>query len=492
MAFLILFILVGCGIFYVNGQLGIVGAVTDSESEKQFSEFFLETLFLINYNTRLVVLSTALLGIASGLVGSFLLLRKQSLMADALSHAALPGIVISFCIMVALGHTGKNLFPLLIGAGVTGVLGVITVLILRRTSKLKDDAAMGIVLSVFFGLGVSMLGMVQNMPQASAAGLESFIFGKTASMILMDFILISLVCIVTICVTILCIKELTLLCFDQHFSSALGFPVFGLDVLLLLLVGAVTIVGLQAVGLILIIAFLITPPAAARFWTHDLREMLTISGILGGVSGWLGASISALYPNLPAGAVIVLVAAAVFIISMLFGRTGGVYYRWLRQRKLAAKVSRQHILRAAFEILENNLESGTKILRNVPIPLADLLNHRSWTTHELSRLLLRASRQGYIEFPKNGYVCLSESGFGEAARVTRNHRLWELYLIKYADIAPTHVDRGADYVEHVLSPEIVRKLEDGLDSPEQQSSIPPSPHDIQLKTRSHLESFESR
>lgn len=457
-----------------------------SDSDDGFLEFLFETLILANYNTRLVVLSTTLLGVSSGLVGSFLLLRKQSLMGDALSHATLPGIVLSFWFLVALGKDGKSLLPLLIGAGLSGMLGVVLVLLIRKTTKLKDDAAMGIILSVFFGLGVSLIGMVQSLPEASAAGLESFIFGKTASMVVGDFWMISFICVVSILVSVTCIKELTLLCFDESFASATGFHVMWLDLLLLLLVGAITIVGLQAVGLILIIAFLITPPAAARFWTNDLQQMLTISAVLGGVSGWIGSSISALLPKLPAGAVIVLVAASVFIFSMLFGKTGGIFYRWQRHRRLSIKVSRQHILRAVFEILEKNLEEGKSILRNLPVSLSELQQHRSWSRKELHRQLKSASRHGYVEFPEEGVVCLSEDGFGEAARVTRNHRLWELYLIRYADVAPSHVDRGADFVEHVLGPEIVRKLEDELRQLEIQLSVPPSPHVISGASQKNL------
>ena len=199
----------------------------------------------------------------------------------------------------------------------------------------------------------------------------------------------------------------------------------------------------------------------------------------------MGSSISALLPRLPAGAVIVLVAAFVFVLSMLFGKTGGIVYRWQRHRRLSIKVSRQHILRAVFEILEKNLDSEKSILRNLPIRISDLQKHRSWSQKELLRQLKSAHGNGYVEFPEDGIVCLSEDGFGEAARVTRNHRLWELFLIRYADVAPSHVDRGADFVEHVLGPEIVRKLEDELRQPEIEPVVPPSPHTISI---SRLES----
>lgn len=436
----------------------------------------LEVLLLQNYNTRLVVLSTTLLGIAAGLIGSFLLLRKRSLMGDALSHATLPGVAIAFAVMVALGGSGKSLPGLLLGATLSGVAGLFTMLLIRNTTRLRDDVAMGFVLSVFFGIGVASLQMVQSIPGASAAGLESFIYGMTASMIQSDFILIAIVAGACSLVSLLFLKEFLLLCFDDAFAASQGWPSFYLDVLLLALVTAVTVIGLQAVGLILIIAFLITPATAARFWTERLLPMMLLSAAIGGVSGWMGASISALAPDLPAGAVIVLVAAALFLISMLFAPPRGVIPRLVRQARLRKKVDRQHFLRAAYEILED--EQSKAPIGNFPFTMAALQAKRTWSTRELRSILKTAEREDHLATADPGSIRLSESGFGEAARVTRNHRLWETYLIHYADIAPSHVDRDADLVEHILGPELVEELEEFLDHGPVTTPVPPSPHPI--------------
>jgi len=432
-------------------------------------------LFLLafSYNTTLVVAGTALLGATAGLVGTFLLLRKQSLLGDALSHATLPGIGIAFAVMSALGLSGRSLPGLLIGASVTGLMGVLLVIAIRRTTRLKDDAAMGIVLSVFFGLGIAILRMVQEIPGQSAAGLSSFIYGKPASMIMSDLILITITLVATITACLLILKELTLLCFDDSFASTQGWPTTLLDVLLMALVTAVTVVGLQSVGLILIIAFLITPPTAARFWTNNLRTMLWLSAIIGAVSGWLGAWLSSIYPDLPAGAIIVIAAGVIFLISMIFGPTRGVLPRYLRQLQLKRKVGRQHLLRSAYEIME--IDQGTHPLRNLPVPLARLREHRSWTKGELPQLIRQARREDHLEKQPGGDLRLSEAGFGKAARITRNHRLWELYLITHADVAPSQVDRDADMVEHILGAEMVHQLEAELDL---RDHVLESPHQI--------------
>jgi manganese/zinc/iron transport system permease protein len=440
-----------------------------------------EVLLLQNYNTRLVVLSTTLLGIAAGLVGSFLLLRKRSLMGDALSHATLPGVAIAFAAMVALGGSGKSLPGLLLGATLSGIAGVATMLVIRHTTRLRDDVAMGFVLSVFFGVGVASLRMVQSMPGASAAGLESFIYGKTASMVHADFLLISIVAGLSSLTCLVFLKEFLLLCFDDGFAASQGWPTLFLDILLLTLVTAVTVIGLQSVGLILVIAFLITPPTAARFWTQRLVPMLLIAALIGGMSGWLGASLSALTPQLPAGAVIVIVAAALFLLSMLFAPVRGVIPRRVQQGRLRRKVDRQHLLRAAYEILE--VQAGDGPVVNEPFPLADLLAKRSWSPLQLRRILRIARHEDHLEIAAPGLIRLSESGYGEASRATRNHRLWETYLIQYADIAPSHVDRDADMVEHILGAKLVRQLETYLSDHDLAHRVPPSPHPLEPSAR---------
>lgn len=442
----------------------------------ELSDIF-NVLLLRDYNTRLVVASTLLLGCACGLTGGFLLLRKRSLMGDTLSHATLPGIGLAFMVAVHLGGTGKSLPVLLLGAGLSGVLGCWLVLLIRNHSRIKDDAAMGIVLSVFFGAGVAVLGLVQNMPEANAAGLEYFIYGKTASMVASDFKLLGGVTLGVLVATGLFFKEFRLLCFDENYAAAQGWPVRWLDVLLLTLVTLVTVAGLQAVGLILIIAFLITPAAAARFWTEQLDHMLVLSAVIGALSGWLGASISAFFPRMPAGAVIVLVAAGGFLFSLLFGRSRGVLVRWVRQRQSRRGVGRQHLLRALYEILEADAGDGVVVR---PVDFRQVRGRRTWSDTQLRRYWAEAFQDGLIRESGGEVLTLTEAGLLAAAQVTRNHRLWELYLIEYADVATSRVDRDADAVEHILGERMVGQLEAKLQQLHEAGglAVPASPHPI--------------
>ena len=437
-------------------------------------------LILRDYNTRLVVICTILLGCACGLMGGFLLLRKRSLMGDTLSHATLPGVGLSFMLLVALGGDGKSLPILLAGAGITGVIGCAAVLFIREQTRIKDDAAMGIVLSVFFGAGVAILGVIQKMPEGSAAGLESFIYGKTASMVMSDFQILVFITVCVITCSLLLFKEFRLLCFDENFAAVLGWPVKFLDILLLALITAVTVAGLQAVGLILIIAFLITPAAAARFWTNQLDRMLMLSALIGAASGWIGASLSAFFPRLPAGAVIVLVAALFFVVSMLIGTERGVMIRFLRQSQLEKRMGRQHLLRALYEILEGGRVTEELIIRTVPF--RQILGRRTWSDRHLRDYIRRAYNEGLVEAPnKADSILLTETGLVEAKQATRNHRLWEMYLIEYADVATSRVDRDADMVEHILGDKMVMRLENKLQAYRIAGSlVPQSPHPIHL------------
>lgn len=323
-----------------------------SRGEAPFWGDVARVFLLQDYNTRVVVLGAAALGLAAGVVGCFTLLRRRALMGDALSHATLPGIGLAFILVTLTGGDGKSLPWLLLGATLAGAAGLGVILLIRNLTRLKEDAALGVVLSVFFGLGVATLGVAQNMQAGHAAGLESFIYGKTASMTASDARLIAVAAGLSVAACAMLFKEFRLLCFDAAFARGQGRPTLLLDVLMMAVVVAVTVIGLQAVGLVLIIALLIIPAAAARFWTERLQWMTVISGAMGALSAALGAAISGVRPDTPSGPMIVIVAAALFALSMAFGAARGVAPRLLRQWRLARRIGRQHLLRAVFELSE--------------------------------------------------------------------------------------------------------------------------------------------
>ncbi|MFZ5571112.1 MAG: iron chelate uptake ABC transporter family permease subunit [Thermodesulfobacteriota bacterium] len=457
----------------------------------------LRVITLHDYNTRVVIAGTALLGLAAGLTGTFLILRKRALLSDTLSHATLPGIALAFILMTTQFGDGKHLAGLIAGAALFAVLGTGSVLLIQRYSRLKDDAALGVVLSVYFGLGIAIMGIATRMEAGNAAGLTSFIYGKTASMLYTDAVLIAVTAILAAALCLLFFKEFSLICFDSDFAAAQGWPVARLDFFMMTLVVVVTVVGLQAVGLILVVALLIIPPSAARFWSRRLSVMLWIAGGFGAVSGFLGAAVSALMANLPAGAVIVLTAATLFFISLVFGTNGGLL-RMVRERiRLNRKVMRENLLRELYEWRESALDfnDGKALEADSGPLLKDLLPRRSWSERVLRKSLGRLLRDGWIRRSAAGSHPFTEEGLRQARGVVRKHRLWEAYLITHADTAPGQVDWGADAIEHVLDGRIIAELESRLPDMARKKILE-SPHELsdgkKMKTSElHTKEFQT-
>lgn len=455
---------------------------------------FARVLTLRDYNTRIPLLGTTLLGVCAGVVGVFMLLRRRSLVGDVVGHSSLPGVALAFLVLEARAPgSGRSLTGLLTGAFLSGMLGVACVTAIRTWTRIKDDAAQAIVLSLFFGLGISLFTVIQSIPGGNAAGLNQFIFGKAASLLAEDVKLIGIATAVTLVLCFALFKEFSLLCFDEDFARAQGWPATPLDLLLMALVAVVTVIGLQSVGLLLVVALLIIPPAAARFWTNRLGTLVLLAGLLGGLTSAVGVACSALLSRLAAGPTIVLSGSLAFLISLLLGTHGGVLHRLWRALQLKRRVGRLDLLRATYEILEARTEAfeaqhgtatGPASVTDSAVPSLDwttalvtreeLREARSWSPHELETILKRVAREDLIQTSPRG-IHLTTDGILESQRIVRNHRLWEMYLMTYADIAPSHVDRDADQIEHVLDPELIDELERLLGEREA-AAVPPSPH----------------
>ena len=446
-------------------------------------EMWQRVLLLQDYNTRVVTLGSLLLGITAGCVGVFVLLRRRSLVGDVVGHASLPGIAVAFLVMEMITPgEGRSLPALLLGATVAGMAGVLATSAILRWTRVKEDAALAIVLSVFFGAGMVLFTIIQNLPTGHAAGLSKFIFGTAASMIASDVQLIGAAALVVFVICTLLFKEFGLLCFDEGFARSQGWPATFLDLLLMALVVAVAEIGAQSVGLILVVALMIIPASAARFWTEELKRMTVIAATIGGLSAVIGVLVSALMPKLAAGATIVLVGGVCFAISMLWGTRRGVMWRVLAMRRLRQRVGKHDLMRTFYEVLETR-QATSDAPRELPklgepVSEPELLEMRAWSHARVRQVLRSARRQDLVVEDSDGNYRLTERGKAEAHRAARNHRMWELYLIQYADIAPSQVDRDADRIEHILAPETVYELERLLAEAHPNMSVPPSPHEL--------------
>lgn len=287
----------------------------------------LRLLTLQDPNTRIVLIGTGLLGLCSGVIGSLAVLRRRALMGDALAHAALPGLWVAFFLT-----RDRSFLALLAGAAVAGALGVATVAFIRDHTRVKEDAAIGIVLSGFFAAGLCLSRIIGDMHLGNSAGLDGFLFGKAAAMLPEDVWTIAAVAAATVAIVTLLFKEFRLLCFDREFGATQGWPVRRLDLALMLLLVVCTVVGLPAVGVVLMAALLIIPAAAARFWTHRLHRMIVLAAFFGAVSGVVGSAVSALHAKISTGPAVVLTSAVIFTGSMLFAPQRGVVASLLRRR----------------------------------------------------------------------------------------------------------------------------------------------------------------
>jgi manganese/zinc/iron transport system permease protein len=430
-------------------------------------EDLIRLITLQDANTRTVLLGVSLLGLAAGVIGAFAVLRRRSLLGDALAHAALPGLCAAYFVV-----GDRNLPAFLLGALLFGILGILTVNFIRSRTRVKEDAAIGLVLSTFFGLGIVLSRIIQNQPSGNRAGLDSYILGRAATMIQQDVLLIGGVALLGVVLVALLFKEFRLLCFDPLFAAAQGWPVHLLDLLLMAMICICTVVGMPAVGVVLISALLIIPAAAARFWTDRLAILLLIAGAVGMSSGVVGTAISALAPKFPAGPPIVLVAAGLFLASLLVAPRRGLLAAARRAWALRRRTAMQNLLRALFEIGESAGDFAA------PISHDRLLARRAWRRLVLRRTIHRAAARGLVTTHAERCT-LTAAGLEEARRIIRTHRIWEQFLIAHADIAPDHVDRDADEIEHVLPRDLIARLEEELRlSGRYPAAVPASPHRV--------------
>jgi manganese/zinc/iron transport system permease protein len=409
---------------------------------KEFFEFF----SFADANVRFVTLGSVLLAGSSAVVGCFTLLRKRALVGDAVAHAVLPGV----CLAFILAGT-KNPLILLIGAFITGWLSLVIIDFITARSRIKEDTAIGLVLSVFFGIGILLLTSIQHSGNAAQSGLDKFLFGNAASLVGEDLIIFSVVAVLLLTATVVFYKELKLLCFDEVYAKTIGFPVRGLELLLTTLTVLAVVVGIQAVGVVLMAAMLITPAAAARFWTDKLGVMLVLAAVIGAISGISGAFVSYTAPAMPTGPWIVLIVSLIAIFSFAFAPKKGWVARIIRQRRNKKRILEENLLKLLYQLGENKQDFNTTR------PLQELLDKRSFPAKEASSGLAKLKSQGYLEKRKEGWVLTAE-GVTRGKRVVRLHRLWELYLTQYLHLASDHVHEDAETIEHIITPELEQRL----------------------------------
>lgn len=429
------------------------------------SELFTDFFLLQDPNVRWVLAGTILLGLSAGALGCFAVLRERALVGDAVAHAVLPGVCLAFII------TGdKDPLMLLIGSVVFGWISLIVMDYIVRNSKISSDTSIGMVLSVFFGLGVVMLTYIQSSGNVNQSGLDAFLFGNAASMLPEDVMLFGFVSLMVLVVIILMFKELKLVSFDPAYAKVIGYPLKRMEFLIATLLVVTITAGLQAVGVVLMASMLIIPAAAARYWTDSLRVMLVVAAIVGGVSAISGSFASYAAPSMPTGPLMVVSAAFLFTLSFFFAPARGETRKWLKRRGQKEKVKRENILKTLYNLEESD-GNETKVRT-----LQEILKRRRMVKKMLKSGLASLDKTGLVEHftgRPDGYV-LTDAGRNEAKRIVRLHRLWELYLTEKLEIAGDHVHDDAESMEHVITPEIEAELLRILKNPDA------DPHDKKI------------
>ena len=357
--------------------------------------------FLVDdYTLRTVALGAVALGAVGGALGTFAVLRRQALVGDAISHAALPGVVLAY---VLLGT--KASLALMLGAAVTGFAATLAVGGIVRTTRVKGDAALGIVLSVFFGVGLVLLTWVQRRPDASQAGLDRFLFGQAATVLREDVFTIVVVGALALAAVALLWKQLKLLAFDAEFGASLGIRMHAVEIALTGLLVVAIVIGLQMVGAVLMSAMIVAPAAAARQWTNRLGPMTIVAAVLGAAAGAVGAVASSQVERLPTGPTIVLVATAIVVVSFLLAPRG-LLVRRLRAYRARSRLG-THVVLADLAALERE-HGGAHAHPAATIGVLEEV--------DASAALRTLERQGLVRRDPDGDWLLTDAGREEARR----------------------------------------------------------------------------
>ncbi|MDG2253839.1 MAG: iron chelate uptake ABC transporter family permease subunit [Opitutaceae bacterium] len=436
-----------------------IGEISETTWTDQAIDFFTMQQPIV----RTALTGSLLIGFCCGILGSFLVVRKLSLLGDTLSHAVLPGVAMGF-----LWNASKDPWAIFVGATAAGILGVALVGWIKQTTHLKEDSTMGMVLAGFYGVGICMTTVIQNMAMGNKSGLDKFFFGQAAALSSGDIELLSIIALITVVVILGFYKEFLVISFDSGFAQVLGMPVKVLHYALMALLTFAVVVSLQAVGVVLVSALLITPAAAAFLLTDRMHWMLVLAAAFGMLAGAIGAFVSYLSNNLPTGPFIVLGATGIFMLALLFGPRHGLLPKMLRRRKQRQRIALENTLKAVFHLSESSQ------FKDRVFEIGRLATERNATLHETEseiRNLVKAgmalcldSRNG-PEMSGQAQFELTKSGWYRACEIVRNHRLWELYLTNAAQYPKDHVHDDAEDIEHHLGEELVHRIEERLENP---------------------------
>ncbi len=425
-------------------------------------------------------LGSMLMCLSAALVGVVVVLKRRSLLGEALSHASYPGVVISIFILAAFFPAGQDwLAPvILLGAFTTALLGLFAIELLERRLKIKNDAALCFVLSIFFGVGVLFASRLQFEHALWYKTMQVFLFGQAATMNNTHVILYAALAALTIAILLLKYYPIKLTLFDRDYAKTVGVRLAALDALLFVLIAMAIVIGIRSVGVVLMAGMLIAPAVAAKQLTHRLKWVFILAGVVGALSGFLGNYLSLEIPawgsglgwkfTLPTGPMILLSASSMSLLALLFAPKQGLVgrkwriatFRWVSQG-------------------ENLLKFLWKKGDSAVVRFTDLRAQTPYSSLQLWLLLSGLQRQGWIKRSRSGGYALTSDGVVRAGYIVRLHRLWEVYLVHLGQ-GVEKVHCRAEEMEHILTPELEQQLVDLLNHPKQDPHHQPIPYSERL------------
>ena len=424
---------------------------------------------LSNPSILIVLAGCILIAVQTSAIGAITVLRKQSLIGDAIAHAILPGICLAFLL------TGeKSTLFFLIGAGITGWLGLTMIQWISSHTKIKKDASTGIVLSVFFGFGILLMTYIQQSGNGQQSGLDGFLLGKASAMLPQDIFPLLISCCINMFVIYALKKEVILLIFDKEFAAMSGLPLHIMHFLLNVILIASIVTGIIALGAILIGSILIIPCAIARFWRESYDGIVRVSMFSAIFSTVCGVLLTVFFTHIPTGPMIVLMLSLLFCMSAFLAPKKGIISRAIVQRKHHRQTIEDNILKYAYHHLEKSWPPNSSLPKQTLIPTETIYKHVPEFKSHIKQLQSRGFAKETPEFEN---LCITKEGLLRGMKITRLHRLWEAYLTHAAKFDIDHIHDDAESIEHILTPELEQQLQALLGDPAfdpHGEQIPPS------------------
>lgn len=415
-------------------------------------------------------LGTILMSFSMALVGALMFVRKQSLIAETISHATFPGVAIGALVAAALDPFSDELlfWAIFFGAFIFGVLGYLCVEKIRQSSK-KADVSLCYTLATFFAVGVLIASYMQNAHTLFYKKIQIFFYGQAATMTDTHIALYGCLSLLIVGVVFSLFRAITYVSFDPLFAKSLGLKVHALTLIILLLLVLAIVIGIRSVGIVLISGMLIAPSVAARAWTQRFSRFVMLASCIAVVAAAIGNSLSLMDLRrfteryLPPGPMTVVIASCFAFVSLLISPKKGWILQIIRKCYFRSRRLQENLLKMLWKVGEQG------------ISFAGVKDKHFASQMAVWICLKKLSFEGFVVYAQNKYF-LTQEGRKKASYIVRLHRLWELYLIEFLSTEIQSVHQSAEEIEHFITPDLEVKLTKALSNPEQdphQQPIPP-------------------